>query len=224
MHVMSIVVRTISDQLVDLLRERILSGKMASGNAIRQDSLAGELGISKIPLREALARLEQDGLLQSQPNRGFFVRPMSADELEEIYALRLKLEPDAVVAGSREASPEARAHAVEALEEFRREADARHVSGGTHNRAFHMALIVASGQRITYEILERLHVLADRYVCKHLEPLGRSSRADLEHEEILDAWLNRDFPRLHALTEQHISSTLNDLRNQLHHTPALAEE
>ena len=58
---MSLVIRTISDQLVDLVRERILSGSVAPNSSIRQDALATELGISKIPLREALARLLDDG-------------------------------------------------------------------------------------------------------------------------------------------------------------------
>src|ERR1700761_7436175 len=92
---MSIVVRTISDQAYDLMRERILTGSLPGGSPVRQDAIAVELGVSKIPLREALTRLEQDGLLSSFPNRGFVVRSMSAEEAEEVYERRLKLEPDA---------------------------------------------------------------------------------------------------------------------------------
>ena len=88
-------IRTLSDRLVDVVRDFILSGTIAPDVAIRQDALAAELRVSKIPLREALARLEQDGLVVSYANRGFFVRPMSPQEAEEIYALRIKLEPDA---------------------------------------------------------------------------------------------------------------------------------
>ena len=85
-------IRTLSDRLVDVVRDFILSGAIAPDVPIRQDALAAELRVSKIPLREALARLEQDGLVVSHPNRGFFVRPMSPEEAEEIYALRIKLE------------------------------------------------------------------------------------------------------------------------------------
>ncbi|HZV08428.1 MAG TPA: GntR family transcriptional regulator, partial [Novosphingobium sp.] len=168
---MSIVIRSLSDQVFDVLRERILAGQVPTSSPIRQDALAAELGISKIPLREALARLEQEGLLESQTNRGFFVRPMSTRELEEVYALRLKLEPDAVVAGARAATPAQQEGARKALDDFKREADLRRISGGAHNRAFHVALIEPSGNRVTNDFLVRLHILADRYVCKHLEPL-----------------------------------------------------
>lgn len=212
---MSIIVRTLSDQVVEFVREKILSGQVASDSAIRQDALAAELGISKIPLREALARLEQDGLLLSHPNRGFFVRPMSRSELEEIYALRIKLEPDAVIAGSLKATETDQQRASMALAEFKRMADVSSVSGGAHNRAFHVALMAPAEERITIEFLERLHVVADRYVCKHLEPLGRSSRADREHDDLIDAWLARDTKRLRQLTTSHIKNTLADLRQQL---------
>src|SRR5690606_19428292 len=101
---MTLVIRNLSDQLVDLVRDRILSGAAAPNSPIRQDALAGELGISKIPLREALARLEQEGLLLSQANRGFFVRALTTGEAEEVFALRLKLEPDVMVLSAKRAN------------------------------------------------------------------------------------------------------------------------
>ena len=71
-------VRTLSDRLMEVVRDMILSGAIAPEVPIRQDALAAELNVSKIPLREALVRLEQDGLVVSHANRGFFVRGMSA--------------------------------------------------------------------------------------------------------------------------------------------------
>ena len=86
---------TLSDRLMEVVRDMILSGAIAPDVPIRQDALAADLNVSKIPLREALVRLEQDGLVVSHANRGFFARGMSAAEVEEIFELRLKLEPDA---------------------------------------------------------------------------------------------------------------------------------
>src|SRR3546814_17407413 len=68
---------------------------------------------------------------------------------------------------------------------------------------------------LTVNFLERLHVLSERYVRKHLEPLGRDERANEEHRQMLDAWLARDSDRLRALTVAHIQKTLDDLRQQL---------
>lgn len=211
----SIVIRNLSDQLVELVRDRILSGEITADLSIKQDALAAELGVSKIPLREALARLEQEGLLWSQANRGFFVRSLNAAEAEEIFAVRLKLEPDVVAAASLCATDEQQKFAVQTLETLERVTDQHGESVGAFNRAFHLALIRPSGQAITTHILERLQVLSERYVRKHLEPLGRDERANEEHRQLLDAWLARDGKGVAALMRQHISQTLTDLRKQL---------
>src|SRR3546814_16260431 len=91
---MTLVIQTLSDQLVNLVRDRILSGRVPANSPIRQDALAKELGISKIPLREALARLELEGLVQLHVNRGFFVRRINTDEGAEVYAPMLSNETD----------------------------------------------------------------------------------------------------------------------------------
>jgi len=212
---MSLVIRNLSDQLVDVVRDRILSGAVPPNSPIRQDALAGELGISKIPLREALARLEQEGLLQSHANRGFFVRPLSTDEAEEVFALRLKLEPDIMVLSAARADEAERKTARDVFETLYQVTEAGGAGVAAFNRAFHLALLRPADQPITLRILERLHVLADRYVRKHLEPLGRDERANEEHHQMLECWLARDLDGIKLLTAQHLEKTLVDLRQQL---------
>jgi DNA-binding GntR family transcriptional regulator len=212
---MSIVIRNLSDQLVSLVRERVLAGEVPPDQPIRQDALAAELGISKIPLREALARLEQEGLLRSQANRGFFVRNLSREEAEEVYSVRMRLEPDTMVAGSNQATDAERKLASDLYATLYQVTDQGGEGVGAFNRAFHLALLKPSRQALTVSILERVHVLSERYVRKHLEPLGRDDRANEEHREILDAWLSRDLDGLRTLTERHIGKTMDDLRQQL---------
>ncbi len=211
---MSIVVRPLSDQTYEIVRRRILVGAMQPGTAVRQDVIAAELGVSKIPLREALGRLEQDGLLKSFPNRGYVVRDLSTDEASEVFALRLKLEPGAVADACVRATPEDHAAAEEALAALEAELakpDGDHVS---FNRAFHLAMIRPGGH-ITFQLMERLQILAERYVRVHLEPNGRDERASREHREILDAWIRGDATTVEALTANHIRGTLTDLKQQL---------
>lgn len=208
-------IRNLSDRLVEVVRDFILSGAIGSDLPIRQDALAAELRVSKIPLREALARLEQDGLVISHPNRGFFVRPMSPEEAEEIYALRLKLEPDAAAHASLLASDADRERAREALALFDIDAAAQKPTVGALNRAFHIALVQPGGQKITTNTVARLHVLADRYVRKHLEPKGRFVHAEAEHHEILDAWLSKRDAKVRKLITEHLEHTLRDLRAAL---------
>ena len=205
-------IRTLSDRLVDVVRDFILSGAIAAEVPIRQDALAAELRVSKIPLREALARLEQDGLVVSYANRGFFVRPMSPEEAEEIYALRIKLEPDAAAYACLRADDADRERARQALAAFDIDAAAQKPTVGELNRAFHVALVRPGGQTVTTNIVARLHVLADRYVRKHLEPKGRFHHAEAEHHEMLEAWSKRREARVRKLITQHLERTLADLR------------
>lgn len=213
---MSIVARSLSDQAFEVIRERILASKLPALTPIRQDALAEELGISKIPLREALGRLEQHGLLGSHPNRGYFVPALSTSEAEEVFALRLKIEPDAVAAACLEADKQQQQDAKSALASLQAAVQSHANETGTLHRTFHLALVRPGGKMVTAQLVERLHVLAERYVRVHLEPEGRDVRADREHRAILKAWLARDAEKVAALLARHIASTLADLRRQLH--------
>jgi DNA-binding GntR family transcriptional regulator len=213
---MSIIVSTLARQAYEALRQRILTGEMKPNSPVRQDLIAEDLGFSTIPLREALGRLEHDGLLSSYPNRGYVVRPLSADEAREVFTLRLKLEPSAVAEAALKAAEEDRravAAALENLEAAQSRADAsEHV---TSNRVFHMAMARPGAGIVTIQILERLHVLAERYVRVHLEPLGRNLRARQEHRDLMRAWTAGDTSKVHDLTSEHIRETMSDLDAQL---------
>jgi DNA-binding GntR family transcriptional regulator len=212
---MQILVRNLSDQIFDVVRDRIVAGSVPMTGAIRQDALAIELGVSKIPLREALARLEREGLIFSQPNRGFFVCPLSADEADEVFKLRLKIEPEAAELGAKLATTVDREAARLALAAVGEAMRANASDVGRLNRAFHLALVRPGRQPLTLQMVERLHVIAERYVRKHLEPTGRDARATREHDALLAAWLAGDSERVRELTHEHIAATLADLQTQL---------
>lgn len=209
-----IVVRTLSDQLFSVVRDRIVTGVLNEDVPIRQDALAMELGVSKIPLREALARLEQEGLLVSQANRGYSVCPLSADHADEIYALRLAVEPAAAVRAAQVATETDQAVALDAFHALDKAAHGNLAEVAVCNRAFHVALVRPGGGLLTTQLIERLAFLAERYVIRHLEPAGRDARAHLEHRHLIDAWLARDATALQSLLHGHIEGTLHDLRRQ----------
>ncbi len=213
---MTVIVKAgLADQLFDAVRERIVRGELSGDAPIRQDALAAEFGVSKIPLREAFARLEQDGLVVSKANRGFFVSPLSAEEAYEVFDLRLKLEPDAVAEAAARANDADRVAARRALAALDRAMQDRAASVAALNRAFHMALARPSGRRVTLLILERLQVAAERYVVKHLEPSGRNARAIGEHDALYAAWAAGKSDEAAKLSATHIESTLRDLRSEL---------
>jgi DNA-binding GntR family transcriptional regulator len=205
-------VQSMTSQLIVRLRDRILAGTFAPGSALRQDMLASEFGTSKIPVREALVQLQSEGLVDIFPNRGFQVRPLAAAELDEVFRLRLQVEPAAVARGAKLATADDRVAARNALDQWNAAAAAGEFnSTGQLNRNFHLLLIVPRLQPVAAEILSRLHTLAQRYVQAHLRPEGRVKRASREHAALLKAWRMGKSQEVRALIHTHVKSTRDDL-------------
>lgn len=209
-------VRTMTGQITARIREKILTGVYAPGSPLLQDSIAAEFGVSKIPVREALVQLRSEGLVDIFAHRGFQVRAVSANEMQEVFRLRLSLEPTAVADGARKASDEDRAAsagALSALNQALADGDLR--NSGDLNSAFHLALVVPRLQPVTSETLSRLHILSQRYVRMHLQPAGRAKRAIKEHTLLHAAWTARNIKEARQLCQAHIEETQHELSEAL---------
>src|SRR5262250_2703147 len=86
--------QTLTSMTVDAIRERILRGRYPEGEPLRQDAIGSELGVSRIPVREALRQLEAEGLVTFSPHRGAVVTALSLDEIDELFELRADIECD----------------------------------------------------------------------------------------------------------------------------------
>lgn len=184
-----------------ILREAIVRGTLAEGAPIRQDHVAAELGISKIPLREALSRLEGQGLVTMLPRRGAIVTTVSPEKIEDIYQTRLALEPQ-VLAG---AIPHQTRADLDAAERLVGEMDQRGTEQlGRLNWQFHRALYAPSGREVALQILETLHIHVDRCVRLHMALIDRSRVSNMEHRRILDACRNGDVAVAQSLLHDHL--------------------
>jgi DNA-binding GntR family transcriptional regulator len=205
--------RTMSGQITSRIRERILAGIYAPGSQLLQDGIAAEFGVSKIPVREALVQLRSEGLVDIFAHRGFQVRPMSSAEVNEVFSLRLAIEPDAVASGARLASAADRATAKASLDAL----NAVLASGDIASSAdlhtnYHLSLIVPHRQAVTHEILSRLHNISQRYVRLHLIPKGRVKRANAEHCALYESWAGGKARDARRQVQGHIEVTRDELK------------
>jgi DNA-binding GntR family transcriptional regulator len=208
--------RTMSGQITARIREKILTGVYPPGSALLQDVIAAEFGVSKIPVREALVQLRAEGLVDVFAHRGFQVRPLSSREVDEVFRLRLQVEPAAVAEGARRAQPEDHDATRLAFDNLKDALTAGELyDSGELNRAFHIALIVPRLQPVTAEMLSRLHTLSQRYVRMHLLPPGRVHRANEQHARLYEAWISRNAEETVRLTQMHIETTRDDLAQLL---------
>lgn len=203
--------QSLSDDVFERVQRDILSGALAADAPLRQDTLADALGVSKIPVREALTRLEQVGFVVSHPRRGYAVRGLSIGEAREIFELRLALEPALTSLAAQSATTADQGLARAALDQLESEVANGGPETGTLNCAFHEALMKPADRPLTFQTVMRLQVLAERYVKLHLAAEGRGQRAQDEHRRLLQAWRRRDGIAIERLLTAHLQRTLDDL-------------
>lgn len=191
-----------SEVIAKHLREAIISGHFAEDEPIRQDDIARLFNVSKIPVREALKRLEAEGLVQFLRNKGAVVTRISEPELAQIFEVRVLLEVQAI----RLAVPKmTRAQ----LERARAICDEFIVDDNVGrwaelNWAFHTCLYEAAQRPFLLNLIRSIHDKVERYLRMQMTFSEGKQRADQEHREILRACADRDADRAAELIEQHI--------------------
>lgn len=197
--------QTLTGMTLEALRERILRGAFPEGEPLRQDAIAEELGVSRIPVREALRQLEAEGLVTFHPHRGAVVTTLSLDEITELFELRADIESDLLRRSIplMAAADHRRATAIlDAYDEALRAGEV--AAWGELNWQFHSALYAPSNRQFTLAIVSKLHQHSDRYLRMQLSRTHGESRARTEHRAILAAARKRDAVKAPALMRAHI--------------------
>jgi DNA-binding GntR family transcriptional regulator len=212
--------RTIATAAAEAIRQRILSGALAEGESLRQDALAAELGISRIPVREAFRQLEAEGLVTLVPHRGAIVSSLSLDEIAEIFDLRALLEPELLAQAIPRMRPTDFATADAVLRDYERTLAAGDIHAwGEMNTWFHLALYSPAGRRRSLAIVHNLLSNADRYTRLQLVLTQGTERAMAEHRELLQLCAAGAVAQAVALLRRHIEtvgSALLDFLRQRH--------
>lgn len=191
------------------VRAAILHGELAPGASFSQVQLAAQLGVSRTPLREALRLLQNEGLVQADYNRRVRVAPLSVEDLEQLYTMRIALEPLAVgMSVSRLTAPEL-ASLDDALEEINRAGTARDLAAGREaHRRFHFTLFCHVGDRLRLEV-ESLWEYAERYRIQYQRAgdggVAHMELARCEHEAMLEVARTRNADACARLVAEHLS-------------------
>jgi len=191
-----------SDVIYDALRDAIIRGEIPEGENLRQDSVAQMFNVSRIPVREALKRLETQGLVTSARYKGVVVASMSVPEIEEIFEFRTLIEPTVIEHAVPRMSQATLAEARRHCEAFAAETDPSR--WGDLNRAFHTALYRDSGRPYYLSVIDKTSDRVERYVRAQLDLTHGMKRARADHQAILDACLRRDAKAAGRLTREHI--------------------
>ena len=197
----------LGDAVYAAIFERIMALEVAPGERISVDAVARQLGVSQTPIREAMARLESEGLVRKTPLVGYSATPrLGAAELADLYEMRMQLEPFA----ARKCAalmPDAVIEQLEALcremaDLANRQGLAAYAQFAQLDMAFHDQIAVSAGNGLVAEALGRLH--SHVHLFRLLAEAQAPAAANREHEALVAAIRARDGDGAEAAMREHI--------------------
>lgn len=201
--------KTITTLVVEHLREGILSRKLVPGQPLRQDAIAAELSVSRIPVREALLQLEAEGLVKIIPHKGAIVTEVDPAEVQEIFDLREMLECDIFKRAFSSISREDLDRAEDILDEFKQllRPDADVSRWSALNWEFHKTLYEPAHKDRTLELINRLHSDCNRYLQMQIAISDGYKLADKQHRDLVKLCRQKKKKEAMALLKEHIRET-----------------
>lgn len=208
--------RSVVEQISDRLLAMVVSGELEAGRVLPINDLAAELGVSHIPVREALRRLEPHGLIDYQRGKGARVAPVSAQDLKDVFRARAVIEVDV---GRRSAAMLTGRHlqlAEVAMGDLRHALrDGRSAAVSPAHRALHYALLPAAS-KWDLRILEQLWAATERYIQLYLASAHVAPRTIKQmveaHEQLLEAARTGKATRHGRALAEHINESEQRIR------------
>ncbi len=194
------------------LQDAILSGEFQKGEALTEIALSEKLGVSRTPVRGALGRLSEEGLVEVVPNRGAVVVGITKEDIVDIYRIRMRLEGLASAMAAEkitEGDKKALLENLELSEFYMQKHDTEHSK--ELDTLFHKTIYKASGSRLVEKILTDLHRNTKAYRKISLTMPGRLERSGEEHREILNAILSGNAEEADRLTSLHVEHALANM-------------
>jgi DNA-binding GntR family transcriptional regulator len=203
-----IVRQTTVELVTAAIRERILSGSIAPGEPLRQEALADELGVSRVPIREAITRLSGEGLLNVVPHKGAYVCELSVDEVRETYDIRIRLEPWIFSEAIRRITDAEISKAARLAKAMDQGDDSQ---WGPLGWEFHSTLYKPAKREITLETLRVLHDRSGRYFRYQLARASSRKQSYIEHMLLVDACVKHDSKLGARLLKEHLEKASDQL-------------
>jgi DNA-binding GntR family transcriptional regulator len=196
----------LTSEVYHKVRDAIRKGTLSIGERVTEADLAARFGVSRTPVRDAIVRLEADGLLTNEPRRGLIITDLSHQQIVELYFMREVLEG----AAARQAAQSASDIELRTIAEIA-ESEAEHLGDfdalGEINVKFHQMIMLAAHNRYLLRSLSQLSVTMS-LLPSLLSRGTRAANASQEHQEIVNALLARNSEAAEAAARRHVRSSL----------------
>lgn len=204
---------TSSDIIHRFIRDAIADGSLNEGEPVRQDEVARLFGVSKIPVREALKRLEAEGLVEFRRNKGAIVTPVSEPELAQIFEMRAIMESSLLRLSIPHMTEETFARAISYCDDFAGETDVARWS--QLNWRFHSTLYEDARRPVFLAHIRALNERIERYLRIQLSLSKGQETADREHRQLVDLCRDRKIEEASNFLYGHIINACQSLLSKL---------
>lgn len=201
------------------LQDAILMGSFKKGEALTELALSEKLGVSRTPVRGALSRLSEEGLVELIPNRGAVVVGITKEDLVDIYRIRMRLEGLASAMAAEKITDKEKKELIETAElsEFYiKKNDGEHIK--ELDTQFHQTIYKACGSRMLEKVLTDLHRNIKAYRKVSLTSPVRAKKSAEEHHQILNAIIRGDAAEADRLTSLHVEHALTNMLTAIENT------
>lgn len=209
--------KSMIDRVHQSLKEAILYRKIAPGTQLVEKTIAEQLSVSRTPIRHAMIRLEQEGLVTIVPNRGAFVVQPTVEEIRQAFVMRKELESTAARLAINEVTDEDLEVMRELVSREKETYESVDILRYIHvNKSFHMYLAQKTGNTFLQEYMERILDQMNVYLVLYdvfydADSSMEGSTRFVEHEHIIEALSNRDLDHLLHLIERHMQVSLESM-------------
>ena len=197
------------------LKRQIMVGEIAPGTRMMEVELAEEMGVSRTPVREAIRKLEKEGLVTIEPRRGAYASDISAKDMVDILEVRQDLEGMAAGIAAQKITDEGRIELENIARKYKDSVDREDIEEIIKNdEAFHKYIVSLSGNKTLIKMVSQVQELALRFRYIYYEDFSRFKNQPSEHQAIVDAIAGGDVAGARKYAEEHLAGLKDFVRRE----------
>lgn len=197
--------RPLREIVYEELKREILVGEIAPGTRMMEIELADEMGVSRTPVREAIRKLEKEGLVTIEPRKGAYASDVSIKDMVDVLEVREDLEAMAAAMAAQKVNEDEKQALIEATLEYKEAVESERTEDIIRcDEKFHQLIVNCSGNKTLVQLFSQVQELALRFRYLYYDDFSRYERMPMEHREIEEAILSGDYEKAREAAGEHV--------------------
>lgn len=198
--------RPLREIVYEELKRQILVGEISPGTRMMEVELADVMGVSRTPVREAIRKLEKEGLVSIEPRKGAYASNISIKDMVDVLEVRQGLEEMAAMLAASRITEEQKEELLEILAGYRNAVEAANIEESIHyDEAFHIKIVSISGNKTLEQVFSTVQELALRFRYIYYDDFNRYENMPREHQMIEEAIISGDAEKAKIAAGEHVA-------------------